>query len=130
MKKSILVIALMFYGIIIKAQESGTFTDPRDGKVYKTVTIGTQTWFAENLAYKLSNGCYAYRQNEYNVSKYGYLYLYETAKNACPSGWHLPNDIEWNSLINFLGGKEVAGVKLKQNNVWSIDTTTVRFDSK
>ena len=96
----------------------GTFTDSRDGKVYKTVKIGTQTWMAENLAYKTSGGCWANNNDKKNIVKYGYLYTWETAKNACPSGWHLPSDVEWTTLINYLGGIDVAGGKLKATSGW------------
>lgn len=83
--------------------ETGSFKDSRDGKTYKTVSIGTQVWMAENLAYKASNGCWAYNNSSSNVTKYGYLYNWETAKNVCPAGWHLPSDEEWKTLERNLG---------------------------
>jgi uncharacterized protein (TIGR02145 family) len=91
----------------------GIMTDSRDGKTYKTVRIGTQTWMAENLIYKSANRYWAYDNNQINLAKYGYLYDWETAKNVCPTGWHLPSDDEWTILITFLGGETIAGGKLK-----------------
>jgi len=79
------------------------FADSRDGKVYKLKIIGDQTWMAENLAHDTVNGCWAYDNIKSNVTKYGYLYNYETAKNVCPSGWHLPSDQEWQTLETALG---------------------------
>ncbi|MEE4177103.1 MAG: FISUMP domain-containing protein [Bacteroides sp.] len=86
-----------------------TFTDPRDGKVYKIITIGTQTWMAENLAYNGPDsegndiyGIYAYQNDESNVATYGRLYMWDAAIAACPAGWHLPTNDEWNILINYL----------------------------
>jgi uncharacterized protein (TIGR02145 family) len=96
----------------------GTFTDSRDSKVYKTVKIGTQIWMAENLAYKTNGNIWAYNNDESNVVKYGYLYDWTTAKKACPAGWHLPTDDEWTKLINYLGGPNVAGGKLKADSGW------------
>jgi len=97
----------------------GHFIDIRDGKRYKVVKIGTQIWFAENLAYKPNSGdCWAYNDDENNIAKYGYLYFWETAKNVCPPGWHLPSNEEWNTLINFLGGQTEAGGKLKATVDW------------
>jgi uncharacterized protein (TIGR02145 family) len=89
----------------VKDNETGTFTDPRDRKPYKTVKIGTQTWMAENLAYKASSGCFAYDNNENNVGTYGYLYDWRTAISICPPGSHLPSDAEWLTLIDYLGGE-------------------------
>jgi len=95
-------------------EDSGTFTDSRDGKIYKTIRIGTQTWMAENLAYNAKNGCCAWENNEKNVAKSGYFYEWETAKVVCPKGWHMPTDAEWTTLTNYLGGESVAGGKLKE----------------
>jgi len=102
---------------LTKAQEKSSFTDSRDGKTYKTVKIGTQTWIAENLAYKASSGCWAYHNDISIVAEYGYLYNCETAKNVCPAGWHLPSDDEWATLITYLGGDSVAGGKLKETGI-------------
>ena len=74
------------------------------GKTYNTIKIGEQVWMAENLAFKPSIGNYwAYDDDISNVPKYGYLYDWETAKNVCPTGWHLPSDDEWKELEIFLG---------------------------
>lgn len=106
------------------------FIDIRDGKRYKTEKIGTQTWFAENLAYKPKNGDYwAFDDKESNVAIYGYLYFWETAKAACPLGWHIPSKDEWVTLTNFLGGKNIAGIELKATNGWNRSTKEVTNSS-
>lgn len=83
-----------------------TFTDPRDGKTYPTVLIGSQTWLAANLAYKPDSGKYwVYNNEDKYVSQYGYLYTWEMAKDVCPSGWHLPSKSEYETLLNEFGGE-------------------------
>jgi uncharacterized protein (TIGR02145 family) len=73
---------------------------------------------AENLAYKPSSGNYwAYDNNSSNVNKYGYLYDWQTAKNVCPTGWHLPSDTEWTQLTDFVGSN--PGTKLKAKSGWN-----------
>ena len=113
-KSFLFTMVILIIGMTSLAQITGTFTDSRDGKVYKTVTIGTQTWMAENLAFKAKSGCWAYNNDQDNVKSYGYLYTWETAKNVCPAGWHLASKDEWSALSTFLGGQEIAAEKLKE----------------
>jgi uncharacterized protein (TIGR02145 family) len=104
MKKVILILALIVCYLTGFSQEFGNFTDPRDGKVYKTVKIGEQWIMAENLAYKPDNdGYWAFKDDSGNVAKYGYLYNWETAKSIAPSGWHLPSKEDWMILHENLG---------------------------
>lgn len=116
MKRNILILIVsIFLMMEVNAQQTGTFEDPRDGKVYNTVVIGNQIWMAENLAFKPETGNYwVYDNNQRNLDTYGYLYDWKTANTVCPSGWHLPSDDEWGELTNFLGGNLEAGNKLKE----------------
>ncbi|MFZ4799841.1 MAG: fibrobacter succinogenes major paralogous domain-containing protein [Bacteroidia bacterium] len=135
MKRNILLLLILF-PIILKAQLIGTFTDYSDGNTYKTVKIGNQTWMAENLKtthYKngnaipkvtdntvwaaLATGAYCdYNNTPASSATYGLLYNWFTVNtgNLCPIGWHVPSDAEWTILITYLGGESIAGGKLKE----------------
>jgi uncharacterized protein (TIGR02145 family) len=82
--------------------EETTFTDERDGHVYRAIQIGGKTWLAENFRYQNTanriKGAYVVMIRE-NTEKYGYLYTWNAAQAACPAGWHLPTDEEWNKLF-------------------------------
>jgi len=86
------------------------FCDTRGNKLYGLVTIGTQTWMTENLNAK---GGKCYGEASASCDKYGMLYAWEEAKNICPQDWRLPDDTEWATLLNYIGGVSKAGVKLK-----------------
>ncbi len=94
--------------------ENEIFTDLRDGKAYKWVKIGEQIWMAENLNYITESGSWCYDNQTSNCNTYGRLYDWVTANAACPAGWRVPNDEDWNTLIKYLGGKREAGGKLKE----------------
>lgn len=121
----------------------GTLTD-QDGNVYKTVTIGTQTWMVENLRTtkyndgtdipnvvdddkwrNLTTGAYCNLLNVENTEiiaifgRYYNWYAVNTGKLA-PNGWHVPTDAEWTKLIDYLGGQYIAAAKLKETgtNHW------------
>lgn len=114
--KFLIITIFLFTGIysFTYAQETGSFTDARDGKAYKTVKINDQVWMGENLAFKTEGGCSVYDNVKDYLKIHGYLYTWEAATKACPDGWHLPSMQDWWYLSNFLGGDEQSGGKLKQ----------------
>ena len=116
MKKAALILLVIttFLLIKLKAQTTGTFSDARDNKTYKTVTIGLQTWMAENLNF-ITKKSWCYKNNANDCNVYGRLYNWKAARKACPNGWHLPNKNEWQSLIVYLGGEDKAGGKMKES---------------
>ncbi len=108
--------------------EYGEMTDPRDGQQYKIVVIGTQTWMAENLNYTPNTGnSWCYDDDPAACKMYGRLYDWETALNVCPSGWHLPSDVEWTILTTYLGDN--AGGKMKSTKDWDAPNTDATNES-
>ncbi|HET7732695.1 MAG TPA: fibrobacter succinogenes major paralogous domain-containing protein [Paludibacter sp.] len=108
----------------------GSVTDV-DGNEYHTITIGTQTWMAENLRVtkyrngeaipavtdntkwsKLTGGaqCAYYNNSESNsIAKFGRLYNYyavSDSRNIAPQGWHVASDEEWTILSNYLAANQ------------------------
>jgi uncharacterized protein (TIGR02145 family) len=97
----------------------GAITDSRDLAVYKTIKIGTQTWMAQNLNWQPPTYASDYKLYDNltdNGPKYGSLYDFYLAQKAPAGfkGWRLPTNDDWLKLVNYLGGYEVAGAKLKE----------------
>ena len=126
----------------------GTMTDSRDGKTYKTVKIGNQTWMAENLNYadsvtttSLIDESWCYNDVAANCDVGGRLYSWFAAidlkktgcgngpnclttlpvQGICPEGWHLPDSTELNTLFVAVGGASTAGKMLKSQGGWNND---------
>ena len=119
-----------------------------EGNIYNTTKIGNQIWMKENLkSTKLNDGtnilsgtdnptwisltipAYCWYNNDATSYKnlYGALYNWFTVETGklCPTGWHIPSDGEWFTLIDFLGGENVAGGILKEtgNTHWTAPNT-------
>jgi uncharacterized protein (TIGR02145 family) len=131
-------------GFSVRCIRSNAVTD-RDGNVYKTFVIGTQTWMAENLkTTKFNDGtpiplitdtttwsnlttpayCW-YKNDPFYKNPYGALYNWYTVNTGklCPTDWHVPSDTEWTVLTDYLGGESIAGGKLKSITGWNNPNT-------
>jgi uncharacterized protein (TIGR02145 family) len=124
---SIVILYIHFFQQVM-AQEYGSFKDPRDGKIYKTVKIGSQVWLAQNLnADKFRNGdpipeaktieeweqagnnkqpawCYYENKGE-NGIKYGKLYNWyaiNDPRELAPLGWRVTKEEDFKTLISLL----------------------------
>lgn len=119
----------------------GTLTDTREtpAKTYRTVKIGSQTWMAENLNYKVNDkkSSWCYGNNPANCEITGRLYTWNAAvgrneedcdddktcginepvKGVCPNGWHLPSKSEWETLVNYTNSTAPAHI-LKSQTGW------------
>lgn len=128
-----------------REEKEGAVTDI-DGNGYHTVTIGTQVWMVENLKvtrYRdgtaipcvlnedewstLVTGAYCLPERESSAYKdtYGLLYNFHAVSDSCglcPEGWHVPTATEWRTLIDYLGGTDVAGGKMKETSsgLWKV----------
>lgn len=113
----------------------GYLTDSRDGRLYRTVKIGAQTWMAENLNFKGpgADSGWCYNDSAVYCAQRGRLYKWASAmagsptstsvpsgvRGLCPEGTHVPSDAEWAKLVDFIGGETRGMSKLKAKEGWS-----------
>jgi uncharacterized protein (TIGR02145 family) len=145
MKPFLIAVSLAFAAHASSVDSMPDFKDPRDGQVYKTVQIGAQRWFAENLPFELK-GSFCYDDNYYNCETYGRLYNWAMAMrmadlfnsrsikkfdfsklkkgeyhDVCPDGWHVPSNKDWFKLkyyVGRMGRSDGVGVSLKSPEYW------------
>lgn len=154
-KSLLMLITALIIAINCMAQVSSkteTVADV-DGNVYNTVTIGSQTWMAENLKVtkyndgtsipnvtgnnkwsKLTTGAMCnYKNTPSNSTTYGKLYNWHAVNTGklCPTNWHVPTDAEWITLTFYLGGECSAGGKLKETDTthWKSPNADVTNES-
>lgn len=96
-------IFLAFFSFLTITSLSGQakFTDPRDGNIYKTITVNGVTWMTENLKYNAPGkaGVFCFDHDTNNLTQYGLLYDWKSATQVCPPGWHLPSGKEFYNLV-------------------------------
>jgi|GEM_PF-2664372 len=131
------------------------FCDHRDGQRYRYVTLGSQTWMAQNLNFA-GNGTgssWCYNDSEAYCATYGRLYDWAGAmalasslnsnqwsgdtaihrQGVCPAGWHVPTATEWDTLetwvdlANDSALNNDAGSDLASTNHWNANTGTDRY---
>jgi uncharacterized protein (TIGR02145 family) len=126
----------IIYNELLSAGLNGVLFDI-EGNAYKTIKIGSQVWMAENLVTTTLNDgthilmvtdnaawsslitpAYCWYNNDLVTygTTYGALYNWYTVNTGklCPIGWHVSTDAEWTDLIDYLGGLNIAGGKLKE----------------
>jgi uncharacterized protein (TIGR02145 family) len=123
----------------------GYLTDSRDGQTYRTVKIGSQVWMTQNLNFAKNTGSTGvdtgkcYKNSTDSCKKYGRLYTWAQSlglndscstksclslvatkqKGICPSGWHVPSDAEWTTMLQVVdAGGTVVGARLKSTSWW------------
>jgi uncharacterized protein (TIGR02145 family) len=130
-------ILIFFLATVVVAQDRKM--SPVTAGGFKSVTIGSQQWMAENLnvgvfrngepipeakteaqwkaAYKKEAAAWCYYNNDpANGKKYGKLYNWYAVndrRGLAPNGWHIPTDKEWQTLISTLGGEGTSFAKMK-----------------
>ena len=99
----------------VSANEVQSVLDTRDDRVYSVFKSGEQLWLGENLRYKPddSEGTFCFDDVAANCEEDGVLYNFAGAENACPAGWGLATQIQWQALVDAFGGNVNAGAALR-----------------
>lgn len=107
------------------AEGTGIFTDSRDNEKYYVIEVGNLRWFSLNLRYAGTADYVlgsAYENSDAVAALFGRLYSWNEAtggvsgsglgggpQGACPEGWSVPTDEDWEDLGTAInGGKAVS----------------------
>ena len=145
----IVAISCLFVGVAY-SQSNGKGVVDIDGNKYKSIIVGEQEWLSKNiLVTRFNNGDsiqfvendtdwenietpgFWYPSSSKKNRKDGCLYNYyvvNDARNVCPKGWHVPDDSEWTTLINFLGGSNKAGEILKNKKTFLSENKRIKIN--
>ena len=94
--------------------QGGSFTDPRDSRVYPYTTIAGLDWMTKNLAYCEFGKAYkGIKDHGYEAMTdvFGMYYTWDQAMAACPEGWRLPSDSDWTAMCQTLTDTELSPLK-------------------
>ena len=152
------VMQLSFGSATTSACQGNTLIDI-DGNKYATVSIGSQCWMAENLqvtryrdgtaipldqsggvagngagqTWALQMGARTvFGHSSVNLTSYGYLYNWPAVSNSkglCPTGWHVPTDAEWGTLVTSLGVNAGGKLRATGTTFWTAPNTGATNES-
>ncbi|MCQ2053241.1 MAG: hypothetical protein MJZ03_04840 [archaeon] len=96
---SFLIKCALFISLFLAACSSEDYESVRIGNSedYESVRIGNQVWMTRNLNRDIG-GSFCYDNDSLNCEKYGRLYTWKAAQNACPEGWRLPTHADFREL--------------------------------
>jgi uncharacterized protein (TIGR02145 family) len=119
----------------------GRLVDSRDSQEYRTITVKSQIWMAENLRFRIDNS-WCYDNSESNCNMYGRMYRwsgvmmvdskYDTIQwgqqdsiyqGICPQNWHIPRPQDWIYLTDTVLSHDSSAYLLKKRNGWYSNST-------
>lgn len=104
--------------LVLPDVENKPLIDSRDGQIYETVVIGPLTWMAENLNYETEDS-FCYNDSASYCARFGRLYTWDAAITACPSGWHLASNEDFDVLLYIVNNAASEGTMLRSTRGWS-----------
>lgn len=109
------------------------FTDTRDGQKYMVRNFGNSVWMIENLNYRTKNSVYFKNDSIKYASEFGRLYSFSDASIACPEGWHLPSEIEWENLLKVITPNEESAYYAMLEpgtRLWEVDADDLKITNQ
>ena len=113
-------------------QQNMKATHYHDGTAISNITDNNEWGALGNN--NIDDAYCAYNNDNNNIDIYGAIYTWAAAmgdnavssssnpsnvQGVCPDGWHIPSDLEYTQLTDFLGGDTIAGSKMKDFDLWA-----------